>query len=167
VPRINFQKSVIFAKKIIIHILPQNEEIVQILLSEAVFTSVISLLNWLSWFNKKLRVGRFLPFIGFLLLPVEQRNAIVVAEVDTMGRNARPRILQVVHALGYMILWQTILHDLMNKTRLEINSQQKLIFVYYTFLIKIYNLSLSSDIKVQLHVHTFMTRYNSQYDWKC
>jgi hypothetical protein len=29
------------------------------------------------------------------------------------------------------------------------------LFAYYTFLIKIYNLSLSSDIKVQLH--TFMT----------
>ena len=51
-----------------------------------------------------------------------------------------------------------------NKKRrfLAINSQQKLIFAYYTFLIKIYNLSLSSDIKVQLH--TFMTIYNSQYD---
>ena len=66
-PRINFQKSVIFAKKKYIHFLPQNEEIVQILLSEAVFTSVISLLNWLSWFNKNLRVGHFHPFMGLLL----------------------------------------------------------------------------------------------------
>jgi hypothetical protein len=49
-----------------------------------------------------------------------------------------------------------------NRRFLAINSQQKLIFAYYTFLIKIYNISLSSDIKVQLH--TFMTRYNSQYD---